>query len=264
MLRGALLGKEQKAEKQGRRLARGAHDAHGQRAEPFGDGPGAAAPQEPGGGEDEEGRHLPPRGPGGYGAVDDLVHGARSEDEGEAGGHLSVQGGSGPHGDQGDGVETEDEFVLVDVVGFHKGLAVGGEDGVAHQRCDQQDDSHGGKDGRGLHVRPHEDHQSHYHEGDGGVLRRSIFLPLNHGPRGHGEDHPTALDQRLGGIVEVLHPQVSEPQVEGAEDAQPHIFPKGHRCWRRSVGYGQCGSSSSRDRPEFGRRRPRRPRRQPS
>lgn len=51
-------------------------------------------------------------------------------------GHVTREDGDGSHGDEGDGVEVEDELVLSHVVRFHDLFAVCGEDCVAAQGGD--------------------------------------------------------------------------------------------------------------------------------
>mmetsp|Transcript_17294 Transcript_17294/g.34413 ORF Transcript_17294/g.34413 Transcript_17294/m.34413 type:complete len:220 (-) Transcript_17294:474-1133(-) len=214
MLRRALLRKEGEAQKERGRLPRGGHDAHGEGAEPPRDGAGEAAPKESRAGEGRERHRLAEGAPGGVGPRFDLRHGPRGEQEGEAVGHVTREDGDGSHGDEGDGVEVEDELVLSHVVRFHDLFTVCGEDRVAAQGGDQHEDSDGGKDGAGLGVGVHENDQPGRHETDSDVLRDRVAFLLANRPGRHGKDDPAGLDHGFGGIVEMCHGQVGESEVE--------------------------------------------------
>ena len=114
-------------------------------------------------------------------------------------------------------------LILSHPVLAHDGFAHVANGAVADQRDGQHDDAHVVKDGAAVRVGVHEHAQSQHHGQHNGVVDRLVDFALNENAKNHGKDDATALHERLGGVVDVLHGKICHGQVDGAQQAQAQV-----------------------------------------
>eukprot|EP00614_Pseudopedinella_elastica_P010642 CAMPEP_0172608770 /NCGR_PEP_ID=MMETSP1068-20121228/28829_1 /TAXON_ID=35684 /ORGANISM="Pseudopedinella elastica, Strain CCMP716" /LENGTH=356 /DNA_ID=CAMNT_0013412117 /DNA_START=183 /DNA_END=1251 /DNA_ORIENTATION=- len=216
------LGEEHEAEHEGERLPHGGGEGGDQGAEPPRQGGDAHNPEVAAGGEAQE-REA---GEGG-GAGEVGVH------EGEGG--LELPGAdAGREEDRAPArVAHEDNLVLVaPEVGEAVVLEV--EDRrVEQERAADQGDAQGVERGRRFDVGPHEDHQPAHQQHHGHPVAPAVLLVVHDNPVDHGGQHPAALKEYFGRVVEVAHRHVAQalhgrlPQGEGDAVGEGQLVPAG-------------------------------------